>query len=151
MSYSAFLLLAQFSILSTLSGGGHLTTAVPVLLALSCMTVRAVDWIASFQVGKNAMLGTSIVLNSSTISHLALIAIEDLSTAFRTLSLGFRYAANSTAGHILLHIVASLLITSSIAVVFSTLAYLGLVLFEYAVAVIQVCIYAVLISTYAGF
>jgi F-type H+-transporting ATPase subunit a len=96
------------------------------------------------------MLATSIVLNSSTIAHLGLVSIENLSTAFRTLSLGFRYAANSTAGHILLHIVSSILIASSILVLFSSFAYAGLIIFEYAVAIIQVCIYSVLISTYAG-
>jgi F0F1-type ATP synthase membrane subunit a len=114
-SYSALLLLAQFSLISTLSGGGALTTSVAVLLGLSFMTVRAIDLVASVQVGKNAMLSTSIVLSSPcvTLTHLLLVGIEDLSTAFRSLSLGFRYAANSTAGHILLHIAASLLIAST--------------------------------------
>jgi F0F1-type ATP synthase membrane subunit a len=50
-----------------------------------------------------------------------------------------------------LHIAASLLIASTWMVLVTSLLYLALVIFEYAVALIQVCIYAVLISTYAGF
>jgi F0F1-type ATP synthase membrane subunit a len=90
-------------------------------------------------------------LAPSFIVHTGLLGIETLSVAFRTLSLGFRYAANSTAGHILLHLLASMLVGASITVAFYSLVYLGLVLFECGVAVIQVGIYSMLISTYAGF
>jgi F0F1-type ATP synthase membrane subunit a len=151
MSYLAMLTLAQLSISSTLSGGGFLTTSITMVLVTSCITIRAIDLLQTFQSGSKTVQATSLVLNENFLAHVLLIAIEDMSTAFRTLSLGFRYSANSTAGHILLHIVASLLISSSIAVILHTLSYIGLMLFECAVAVIQVGIYSVLISTYAGF
>lgn len=94
---------------------------------------------------------TSLALAPSFLAYIGLLGIENFSTAFRTLSLGFRYSANSTAGHILLHLISGLLVSSSIAVVFVSLAYVGLLVFECGVAVIQVGIYSVLISTYAGF
>jgi F0F1-type ATP synthase membrane subunit a len=139
------------TISSTLSGGGFLTTSIVMVLATSCITVRAIDILATVQSGSKSIQSTSLVLNSNFIAHLSLLAIEDMSNVFRTLSLGFRYSANSTAGHIILHIVSSLLISSSIAVILHTLSYIGLMVFECAVAIIQVGIYTVLISTYAGF
>ncbi len=145
------LTLTQLTLSSTLSGGGFLTTSIAMVLATSCVTVRAIDVLASVQTGYKSVQSTSLVLVENFIAHAALLAIEDMSTAFRTLSLGFRYSANSTAGHILLHIVSALLISSSIAVVLHSLSYIGLMLFECAVSVIQVGIYTVLISTYAGF
>lgn len=151
MSYVAILTLSQLTISSTLSGGGFLTTSIAMVLATSCITMRAIDSIATVQSGVKSIQSTSLVLNNSFIAHMLLLGIESMSTAFRTLSLGFRYSANSTAGHILLHIVSALLISSSIAVVLHSLSYIGLMLFECAVSVIQVGIYTVLISTYAGF
>jgi F0F1-type ATP synthase membrane subunit a len=151
MSYIAMLTLTQLTLSSTLSGGGFLTTSIAMVLVTSCITIRSIDILATVQSGPKSIQSTSLVLDANFVSHTALLAIEDMSTAFRTLSLGFRYSANSTAGHILLHIVSALLISSSIAVVFHSLSYIGLMLFECAVSVIQVGIYTVLISTYAGF
>jgi F0F1-type ATP synthase membrane subunit a len=145
------LTLAQLTLSSTLSGGGFLTTSIAMVLVTSCITIRSIDILATVQSGIKSIQSTSLVLDANFVSHTALLAIEDMSTAFRTLSLGFRYSANSTAGHILLHIVSALLISSSIAVIFHSLSYIGLMLFECAVSVIQVGIYTVLISTYAGF
>lgn len=151
MSYAAMLTLSQLTLSSTLSGGGFLTTSIAMVLVTSCVTIRAIDILATIQTGNKAVQSTSLVLTENFGAHAALLAIEDISVFFRTISLGFRYSANSTAGHILLHIVSALLISSSIAVVLHSLSYIGLMLFECAVSVIQVGIYTVLISTYAGF
>ena len=151
MSYAAMLTLSQLTLSSTLSGGGFLTTSIAMVLVTSCVTIRSIDLLATLQTGVKSVQATSLVLTENFGAHASLLLIENVSTLFRTISLGFRYSANSTAGHILLHIVSALLISSSIAVVLYSLSYIGLMLFECAVSVIQVGIYTVLIPTYAGF
>ena len=75
-----------------------------------------------------------------------------MSILFRSLSLGFRCAANNLAGHILGHILGGAVSRVSVGVMAITMIPMLVVLvgYELVVAVIQSLVYAVLMSTYIG-
>nr|YP_002364408.1 ATP synthase F0 subunit 6 [Pampus sp. LY-2009]YP_008994367.1 ATP synthase F0 subunit 6 [Pampus echinogaster]YP_009002365.1 ATP synthase F0 subunit 6 [Pampus argenteus]ABY51654.1 ATP synthase F0 subunit 6 [Pampus sp. LY-2009]AGT54898.1 ATP synthase F0 subunit 6 [Pampus echinogaster]AHH24433.1 ATP synthase F0 subunit 6 [Pampus argenteus]WAJ58214.1 ATP synthase F0 subunit 6 [Pampus argenteus]WAJ58227.1 ATP synthase F0 subunit 6 [Pampus argenteus] len=81
-----------------------------------------------------------------------LVIVESLSLIIRPLALGVRLAANITAGHLLVHLVAKvtfiLLTTFEISVVFTAVLLTLLIILEVAVAVIQAYVFILLLSLY---
>jgi len=79
-----------------------------------------------------------------------IVIIETVRRLVRPLTLAIRLIANITAGHLLIHLLRSLLtfikITSFIAFLRQTI----LIILETAVAIIQAYVFAILITLYIG-
>ena len=89
---------------------------------------------------------------SSSVSLLLWLGIllELISIGFRSISLGFRFLANLSAGHVLSDISFALKFGVSLpSQVVTALLKLGLLLYESAVLVIQVCVLLALLMVYA--
>ena len=132
-------------------GADYSNTVAIVMIASSGLAIGAIDFMFTISIGARAVLNDVIALSSALPTLIALVCIELFSGSFRSLSLGFRYAANATAGHILIHILFSaLLLIVQVTAALLMASIVGLTLFECAVASIQVFIFTVLISTYAN-
>ena len=145
------LLLIVLSVSSMFFGADYSNTIASIIIAASWLTNRCIDMLFTNVIGARAILNDVIALSSNIGIVTALLCIELFSGSFRSLSLGFRYTANATAGHILIHISCSaILMILQVSVATLAICILVLTLFECAVASIQVFIYTVLISTYAN-
>ena len=79
-----------------------------------------------------------------------LVLIESVSYVSRAVSLGIRIAANLTAGHLLVAIVAGFATVTSNPLIlpFPTIILVAIVLLELAVAVIQAYVFCLLVVIY---
>ena len=68
---------------------------------------------------------------------------------FRSLSLGFRISANSSSGHLLVHMIISSGSSDRLRALFCLFVLICLFVMEYSVSLIQVIVYSVLTWTYA--
>ena len=143
-------LLAQLTSLSLLAGSSTGTTSSITAILFSVSALRAVDWLQSLRARQVASLLTSLVLSSMLMALLPMLFLEAVSTLFRSLSLGFRHNANSVAGHVLMHIIGAASWSFTAMGTLSVLVTLAVTGFELGVAVVQLGIVAVLISSYNG-
>ena len=125
------------------------TSHISVTLCLSIisfMLVLATGFI------KNGIGYFSILLPKGTIISLAplMIFIELFAFMIRPFSLAIRLAANISAGHIVLKILASFILISKIFGIFPFILLTILTAFEIIVAMLQAYIFVMLTSVYLG-
>jgi len=145
---SLFIFLAYINIIGILPYIFSITSHIILTISL-----RAPTWI---------ILVTSRILFSpkKTIRHILpdsaplwlnpfLIIIEFIRTTVRPLTLGFRLAANITAGHIILCLISSFSVANKartfIAITAATILY---IMFEIIICIIQAYIFCLLVSLY---
>nr|AIZ97053.1 ATP synthase F0 subunit 6 [Papurana kreffti] len=113
-------------------------------------------WLATVLVGFRNQPTSSLAhfLPEGTPTPLipVLILIETISLFIRPLALGVRLTANLTAGHLLIHLISSAVLTiSSLSMAISIITFLVLILLtilEIAVAMIQAYVFVLLLSLY---
>lgn len=135
---------------SMLASTGAVATNTIALLALGAAANRIVDLVAAAVLHRRAMLEGASSLSPTLLPTLALSLMEVLSTTFRSISLGVRFAANGSAGHILIDILVYALLTPSLSSTLLWYAVIPAYLFEYSVASVQVGVFSVLMLTYTG-
>ena len=140
------LTLAIISLLSLQTSLGHLTTSILFLL-LAIILLRTCDIISNSMYSSNSVLCVTLNVSSSCLLNSLLLVIEVISLVFRSLSLGFRFVANSVAGHIFVHLVSMVIIISFILPSVS-LILVALTVFELIVSFIQVNVFTSLYSSY---
>nr|YP_009685665.1 ATP synthase F0 subunit 6 [Scriptaphyosemion schmitti]QDU24442.1 ATP synthase F0 subunit 6 [Scriptaphyosemion schmitti] len=113
-------------------------------------------WLATVIIGMRnqptAALGHLLPEGTPTLLIPVLIIIETISLFIRPLALGVRLTANLTAGHLLIHLIATaafvlLSLMPTVAILTSILLFL-LTLLEVAVAMIQAYVFVLLLSLY---
>lgn len=92
---------------SQIGGLSAATTDISMILAISFVFCRSSDFVHAFFLAENSILAGTMVLGNRLSGLLLMNIIEWVSISFRTLSLGFRFAANSTAGHVISDILAN--------------------------------------------
>ena len=124
-----------FSAFLTANTVGLISISVLILRSIDAVSARTVTW-GALLIGASPAIGPNV----------ALFVVETLSTVFRSLSLGFRFAANNTAGHLLMHI----LIGAGLCVpgVLNFYLILCFSAFEALVLFIQVSVISILSTTY---
>nr|AOR87103.1 ATP synthase F0 subunit 8 [Streptosyllis sp. THS1] len=104
----------------------------------------------------NPKMSVTILLPSGAPEWLNpfLILIETISISMRPITLGFRLAANMTAGHVVLGLMGSYISSSLfISLMSSSVALLiqiGYIMFEFGICLIQSYIFCLLITLYAN-
>lgn len=151
MLVSLLLLLTNLNIMGTLPYTFTPTTQLSVSLGLAFPL-----WLATVVTGLRLypLRTVAHLVPESTPSALipALIVIESISLLVRPLALGVRLAANLTAGHMILQMIAStafsLICTLSPTGLLVLVILYALVLLELIVAAIQAYVFVLLLSLY---
>lgn len=118
-----------------------------MMLPAAASLLRAGDILPTVLFSRRSILAASLNLAPSSLANTSMSMIEVISTGFRSLSLGFRFSANASAGHV----IADVLFYSTSAIYgLSGLALLlpGLLTYEVGVAVIQTGIFSLLLTSY---
>nr|QUJ18204.1 ATP synthase protein 6 [Pholidichthys leucotaenia] len=150
-----FTSLMIFLIMSNLLGLLPYTFTPTTQLSLN-MALSAPLWLATVVIGmRNQPTRTLAHLlpeNTPPLLIPVLIVIETISLLIRPLALGVRLTANLTAGHLLIHLIASATFVATylipLAAVFTFILLLLLTLLEIAVAMIQAYVFVLLVSLY---
>nr|YP_002520014.1 ATP synthase F0 subunit 6 [Pseudalutarius nasicornis]BAH10478.1 ATPase subunit 6 [Pseudalutarius nasicornis] len=153
----ALILLSLFLFLLSLNTLGLLPYTFTPTTQLSFSLALAVPlWLATVIIGLRNAPGLSLahLLPEGTPTPLIpiLILIETASLLIRPFALGVRLTANMTAGHLLLHLIATatyvlLPLMPTVAILTLTLLFL-LTCLEIAVAMIQAYVFVLLLSLY---
>lgn len=147
MSVSAFHINGLLH-LSSLTGGSPASPAqVMMLLPAAASLLRSGDVLPTALFSRRSLLAASLNLAPSSAANLGIASIEVISTGFRSLSLGFRFSANASAGHV----IADVLFYSTSAIYkVSGISLLlpGLLVYEVGVAIIQTGIFSLLFTSY---
>lgn len=147
LSFLVANLLFLLQVGSQIGGLSAATTDISMILAISFVFCRSSDFIHAFFLSERSILAGTMVLGNRLSGLVLMNIIEWVSISFRTLSLGFRFAANSTAGHVISDILAN---TANLSFYISPIlpVFWGILVFEVLVAIIQSLIFALLLITY---
>nr|AHB85639.1 ATP synthase subunit 6 [Polyplax spinulosa] len=147
------MLIGLFYLILTMNVVGLLPFSFSVTAHLSwSLTICLPMWLggAIYMFSKDSEGALAHFLPHSAPMGLApfLVIVEMVSMLIRPLSLSVRLMANITAGHMILSLIETLIVSNSLSVKWFTLLMAGFLLFELGVALIQAYVLMNLLSLY---